>query len=210
MEKKYFAYGKTETDYLTERDPVLGAAIARIGHIDREVIPNLFTALVNSIAGQQISGKALATVWARLCDRLGEITPETILAAGEDGLRACGMSGRKAGYMLAAAHAVQDGTINIHSLVDKSDDEIIKTLTALPGVGRWTAEMLLIFALGRPDVLSFRDLGIRRGIMLLEQKETLSAEEFEAFRRRCSPYGTLASLYLWRIKDGGLSIPSRS
>ncbi|WP_346705127.1 DNA-3-methyladenine glycosylase [uncultured Agathobaculum sp.] len=206
MEKKYFAYGKTETDYLTERDPVLGAAIARIGHIDREVIPNLFTALVNSIAGQQISGKALATVWARLCDRLGEITPETILAAGEDGLRACGMSGRKAGYMLAAAHAVQDGTINIHSLVDKSDDEIIKTLTALPGVGRWTAEMLLIFSLERPDVLAFDDFGIRKGLCRLYGLEELTRVQFEEYRARYAPYATVAGLYLWEVaaqkKDG--------
>nr|WP_297283397.1 DNA-3-methyladenine glycosylase [uncultured Agathobaculum sp.] len=206
MEKKYFAYGKTETDYLTERDPVLGAAIARIGHIDREVIPNLFTALVNSIAGQQISGKALATVWARLCDRLGEITPETIFAEGEDGLRACGMSGRKAGYMLAAAHAVQDGTINIHSLVDKSDDEIIKTLTALPGVGRWTAEMLLIFSLERPDVLAFDDFGIRKGMCRLYGLEDLTRAQFEKYRARYAPYATVAGLYLWEIaaqkKDG--------
>lgn len=206
MEKKYFAYGKTETDYLTERDPVLGAAIARIGHIDREVIPNLFTALVNSIAGQQISGKALANVWARLCDRLGEITPGTILATGEDGLRACGMSGRKAGYMLAAAHAVQDGTINIHSLVDKSDDEIIKTLTALPGVGRWTAEMLLIFSLERPDVLAFDDFGIRKGLCRLYGLEELTRVQFEEYRARYAPYATVAGLYLWEIaaqkKDG--------
>lgn len=206
MEKKYFAYGKTETDYLTERDPVLGAAIARIGHIDREVIPNLFTALVNSIAGQQISGKALATVWARLCDRLREITPGTILATGEDGLRACGMSGRKAGYMLAAAHAVQDGTINIHSLVDKSDDEIIKTLTALPGVGRWTAEMLLIFSLERPDVLAFDDFGIRKGLCRLYGLEELTRVQFEEYRARYAPYATVAGLYLWEIaaqkKDG--------
>ena len=206
MEKKYFAYGKTETDYLTERDPVLGAAIARIGHIDREVIPNLFTALVNSIAGQQISGKALATVWARLCDRLGEITPETILAEGEDGLRACGMSGRKAGYMLAAAHAVQDGTINIHSLVDKSDDEIIKTLTALPGVGRWTAEMLLIFSLERPDVFAFDDFGLRKGLCRLYGLEELTLVQFEEYRARYAPYATVAGLYLWEVaaqkKDG--------
>lgn len=203
MEKKFFAYGKTEVDYLTKRDPVLGAAIARIGHIDREVIPNLFTALVNSIAGQQISGKALATVWARLCDRLGEITPETILAAGEENLRACGMSGRKAGYMLAAAHAVQDGTINIHSLVDKNDDEIIKTLTALPGVGRWTAEMLLIFSLERPDVLAFDDFGIRKGMCRLYGLEELTRTQFEEYRTRYSPYATVAGLYLWEIAAQG-------
>ncbi len=206
MEKKFFAYGKTETDYLTKHDPVLGAAIARIGHIDREVIPNLFTALVNSIAGQQISGKALATVWARLCERLGEITPETVLAAGEENLRACGMSGRKAGYMLAAARAVQDGTINIHSLVDKSDEEIIKTLIVLPGVGRWTAEMLLIFSLERPDVLAFDDFGIRKGLCRLYGLEDLTRAQFEEYRARYSPYATVAGLYLWEIAAQGESL----
>lgn len=206
MEHKIFAYGQTETDYLTARDPILGQAIRRIGPIEREVIPNLFTALVNSIAGQQISGKALATVWARLCDQLGEITPETVLAAGEDGLRSCGLSGRKAGYMLSAARAVQDGTLPIHSLVDKSDEEVIKTLTALPGVGRWTAEMLLIFSLERPNVLAFDDFGIRKGICRLYGLDELTRAQFEQYRARYAPYATVAGLYLWEIaaqkKDG--------
>lgn len=196
---KYFSYSTVETDYLSAQDPALGAVIARIGHIDREVIPNLFTALINSIAGQQISGKALATVWARLCDRLGEITPNSVLAAGEDGLRACGLSGRKAGYMLAAARAVQDGTLNIHSLVDKTDAEVIQTLVALPGVGRWTAEMLLIFSLQRPDVLAFDDLGIRKGLCRLYGWDEVTREQFEDCRARFSPYGTVASLYLWAL-----------
>lgn len=196
---KYFSYSTVETDYLSAQDPALGAVIARMGHIDREVIPNLFTALINSIAGQQISGKALATVWARLCDRLSEITPNSVLAAGEDGLRACGLSGRKAGYMLAAARAVQDGTLNIHSLVDKTDAEVIQTLVALPGVGRWTAEMLLIFSLQRPDVLAFDDLGIRKGLCRLYGWDEVTREQFEDCRARFSPYGTVASLYLWAL-----------
>lgn len=203
MKQQFFQYGSTETDYLSARDPVLGAAIARIGHIDRVVIPDLFAALINSIAGQQISGKALATVWARLCDRLGEITPAAVLAAGEDNLRACGLSGRKAGYMLAAARAVQDGTLPIHSLVEKSDEEIIRTLTALPGVGRWTAEMLLIFSLERPDVLAFDDFGIRKGICRLYGLDELTHAQFAVYRARYAPYATVAGLYLWEIAAQG-------
>lgn len=206
MEKNIYRYGRAETEYLISRDPVLGKAIQRIGHIERAVIPELFAALINSIAGQQISGKALATVWARLCERLREITPETVLAAGEEGLRACGLSGRKAGYMLAASRAVQDGTLPIHSLVDKSDEEIIKILTALPGVGRWTAEMLLIFSLERRNVLAFDDFGIRKGLCRLYGLEELTRAQFEQYRARYSPYATVAGLYLWEIaaekKDG--------
>lgn len=199
MEQKVFAYGETETRFLTEQDPVLGTAIARIGHIERAVIPDLLAALINSIAGQQISGKALATVWARLCDRLGEMTPESVLDAGEDGLRACGLSGRKAGYMLAAARAVQDGTLPIHSLVDKTDEEVIKILTALPGVGRWTAEMLLIFSLERPDVLAFDDFGIRKGLCRLYGLEEITRTQFAMYRARYTPYATVAGLYLWAV-----------
>lgn len=170
----FFSYGKAETDYLSARDPVLGAAIARIGHIDRAVFPDLFEALINSIAGQQISGKALATVWARLCAAVGAVTPENLLAAGEERLRACGFSGRKVNYMLSAARAVADGALDIHSLVEKDDQEVIRTLTALPGVGRWTAEMLLTFSLQRPDVLAYDDFGIRKGLCRLYGLDSVS------------------------------------
>lgn len=195
----FFSYGKAETDYLSARDPVLGAAIARIGHIDRAVFPDLFEALINSIAGQQISGKALATVWARLCAAVGAVTPENLLAAGEERLRACGFSGRKVNYMLSAARAVADGALDIHSLVEKDDEEVIRTLTALPGVGRWTAEMLLTFSLQRPDVLAYDDFGIRKGLCRLYGLDSVSKAQFAEYRARYAPYATVAALYLWHI-----------
>ena len=195
----FFSYGRAETDYLSSRDPVLGAAIDRIGHIDREVFPNLFEALINSIAGQQISGKALATVWARLCTAVSTVTPENLLAAGEERLRACGFSGRKVNYMLSAARAVADGALDIHSLVEKDDQEVIRTLTALPGVGRWTAEMLLTFSLQRPDVLAYDDFGIRKGLCRLYGLDSVSKAQFAEYRARYAPYATVAALYLWHI-----------
>ena len=195
----FFSYGKAETDYLSARDPVLGAAIARIGHIDRAVFPDLFEALINSIAGQQISGKALATVWARLCAAVGAVTPENLLAAGEERLRACGFSGRKVNYMLSAARTVADGALDIHSLVEKDDQEVIRTLTALPGVGRWTAEMLLTFSLQRPDVLAYDDFGIRKGLCRLYGLDSVSKAQFAEYRARYAPYATVAALYLWHI-----------
>ena len=194
-----FCYGKAETDYLAARDPVLGAAIGRIGHIDRTVFPDLFEALINSIAGQQISGKALATVWARLCAAVGAITPENLLTAGEERLRACGFSGRKVHYMLSAARAVVDGTLAIHSLVEKDDEEVIRALTALPGVGRWTAEMLLTFSLQRPDVLAYDDFGIRKGMCRLYGLDSVSKAQLAEYRARYAPHATVAALYLWHI-----------
>ena len=195
----FFSYGKAETDYLAARDPVLGAAIDRIGHIDRDVFPDLFEALINSIAGQQISGKALQTVWKRLCDAVGAVTPENLLAAGEERLRACGFSGRKANYMLSAARAVADGALDIHSLVEKDDEEVIRALTALPGVGRWTAEMLLTFSLQRPDVLAYDDFGIRKGMCRLYWLDSLTKQQFAEYRARYAPHSTVAALYLWNI-----------
>ena len=195
----FFFYGKDETDYLAARDPVLGEAIGRIGHIDREVFPDLFEALINSIAGQQISGKALQTVWKRLCDAVGAVTPENLLAAGEERLRACGFSGRKANYMLSAARAVADSTLDIHSLVEKPDEEVIRALTTLPGVGRWTAEMLLTFSLQRPDVLAYDDFGIRKGMCRLYGLDSLTKQQFAEYRARYAPHATIAALYLWHI-----------
>ncbi|MDO4271039.1 MAG: DNA-3-methyladenine glycosylase 2 family protein [Eubacteriales bacterium] len=197
-------YGKVETARLAAADPVLGAAIGRIGPIERQAMPDLFEALINSIAGQQISGRALETVWARLCGKTGPVTPESLLALGGDELRACGLSGRKAGYMLAAAQAVQSGALDIHSFVDKPDEQVVRELTALPGVGRWTAEMLLIFSLRRPDVLSCGDFGIRKGLRMLYGLPEIEKARFETFRKKYSPDGTAASLYLWAIAGGAL------
>ena len=170
---------------------------------------DLFYALVMSIVSQQLAVKAADAIFRRVETLLGEITAETLLAADTDSLRACGLSGRKIEYLRGIAEAQISGMVDFDSLPEKSDAEIIEELVKLKGVGVWTVEMLLIFALGRPDILSYKDLGIRKGIMMLNGLESLSETEFETYRRRYSPYGTLASLLLWRIKDGGLTVKGK-
>jgi len=165
---------------------------------------DLFFALVQSIVWQQLSFKAASAVFTRVEKLLTPITAEHLIEASFDDLRACGLSARKIEYLQGIAKARLDGTLDFDSLPEKSDQEIIDELVKLRGVGVWTAEMLLIFALGRRDVLSFKDLGIRKGIMMLHQLDSLNEEEFETYRKRYSPYGTLASLLLWQIKDGGI------
>lgn len=167
---------------------------------------DLFPALVQSIVSQQLSVKVADVIFQRVEILLGEMTPENLLAADLEALRGCGLSGRKVEYLRGIAEAQLDGTIDFKTLSGKPDAEIIRELVKLKGVGVWTAEMLLIFSLGRPDILSYKDLGIRRGIMMLNGLSDLSEAEFETYRKRYSPYGTLASLYLWRIKDGGLTV----
>ncbi len=200
-----FRYGETEINHLKKRDRKLGAAIDEIGMIERTVTPDLFVALVASVASQQISAKAAETVWRRMEERLGTITPSSIAGATHDEIQQCGMSMRKAGYIKGIGDAVKNGSIDLEGIRELSDDDVIARLSALNGVGVWTAEMLLIFSMERPDVLSFGDLAIRRGMMQLYKKNAIDRAAFERYRKRYSPYGSVASLYLWEIshRDAG-------
>lgn len=194
-----FKYGQTELDYLKEQDKVLGAAIERIGMIEREVTPDLFAALIRSIIAQQVSSKAAATVWGRLQARFSEITPQTMAAAGVADIQQCGLSTRKATYIHGIGETVAQGVLNLAELYELPDLEVIQRLSSLHGIGVWTAEMLLIFSLARPDVVSWGDLAIRRGIMNLYGLSTLTKEQFGEYKSRYSPYGSVASLYLWQL-----------
>lgn len=194
-----FRYSETELTYLKRRDRKLGTAIDTIGMIERQVTPDLFTALIASVASQQISAKAAETVWSRMEERLGAISPSSIAGTSPEEIQQCGMSMRKAGYIKGIGNAVTDGSLDLAGLHELSDNDVIARLSALNGVGVWTAEMLLIFSMERPDVLSWGDLAIRRGMMQLYGKSTIDRATFERYRKRYSPYGSVASLYLWEI-----------
>jgi DNA-3-methyladenine glycosylase II len=196
---KIFEYGQAEIDHLTRRDKKLGAAIDRIGMIEREVTPDLFTALIKSIVAQQISSKAAQTVCGRLYDLLDEVTPSRVAAMDPQMIQKCGMTMKKAGYIKGVAEAALSGEIDLRSLHALPDDEVIKKLSSLNGIGVWTAEMMLIFSLGRPDVVSWGDLAIRRGMMSLYGLSKLTKDRFARYCGRYSPYGSAASLYLWAL-----------
>ena len=204
MMPQYFLYGQKEIDFLSRKDKRLAVAIERIGPIQREVRPDLFDALMHSIVGQQIATKAQQTVWARLVLALGEVTPETIEGAETATLQGVGLSFRKVAYMKAAARKVLLGELDVEALRLMDDASLCATLCALDGVGVWTAEMLMLFSLQRPDVLSFGDLAILRGLRMLYRHREVSRDRFEIYRRRYSPYGSAASLYLWAIAGGAL------
>lgn len=199
VKTKLFQYGQTEIDHLQNVDHILGAAIKRIGKIEREVISDLFAALVYAIIGQQISVKAAHTIWRRMQERFGEITAPIIAAAAVETIQQCGMSTRKAGYIKSMSETVMKGELNLKELYELPDDEVIKRLSTLNGIGVWTAEMLLLNSMERPDVLSWGDIGIRRGIMSLYGLTEITKEQFAEYKRRYSPYGSVASIYLWKI-----------
>jgi DNA-3-methyladenine glycosylase II len=197
-----FKYGQVELDYLKKKDKKLAEAIERIGMIEREVIPNLFAALINSIVGQQISAKAATTVWNRMIDRFGEIVPQKLAEAVVEEIQQCGLSMRKANYIKNISEAVTKGKLNLEELSELADEEVCRRLSALNGIGVWTAEMLMTFSMQRPNIVSWGDLAIRRGMMMLYHHKELDKARFEKYKKRYSPYGTVASLYLWAISVG--------
>ena len=188
-----------ELEILKKKDKKMARAIERIGTIQREINPDLFESLVNTIVGQQISMKAQDTIWKRFLDHFTVITPEIIYRASLEEIQRLGISMRKATYIHSAAEKVHTGELNIESLWEMSDEDVIRTLVSLDGIGIWTAEMLMIFSMGRKDILSFGDLAIRRGMMNLYGHKEITKERFEHYRKRYSPHGTLASMYLWEL-----------
>ena len=201
---QYFDYGTTETDYLSGKDKRLASVIERVGPIRREVRPDLFDALMHAIVGQQIATKAQQTVWNRLVQALGEVTPASVDRMEADALQRLGLSFRKVGYMKGAARKNLLGELDIEALRHMDDTRVSAALCQLEGVGVWTAEMLMLFSLQRPDVFSFGDLAIHRGLRMVYRHKVVNRERFEMYRRRFSPYGSVASLYLWAVAGGAL------
>lgn len=201
---RHFQYGEQEIEYLKKKDKRLAEIIDAIGPIRREVEDDLFTSVVHHIVGQQISTKAQRTVWGRVVDLTGDVHARSILDAGVDELQKCGLSFRKAEYIVDFAHKVHCGDFDLEGLSDKTDEEVIKELSSLRGIGEWTAEMILLFCIKRPDVLSYGDLAIQRGMRMIYRHRKIDRKKFEMYRRRYSPYGSTASLYIWAVAGGAI------
>jgi DNA-3-methyladenine glycosylase II len=200
-------------DHLRRLDPKWRAIIERVGPCRLELRPDRFGTLVRAIIGQQISSKAAASIDKKVRELAGEPhTPSPLLHAGEQALRNCGLSGVKARYVLNLAQAVQDGSVPLNEVHTWEDDAIIKALTSVKGIGPWTAEMFLIFALGRPDVLSAGDLGIRAGLKDFHGLDELPGpKQCRELTEPWRPFRTVAMWYLWRQfddpKENGSSTP---
>lgn len=199
-----FSYGETEVEYLKSKDIKLAAAIDQIGHIDRAVDEDLFSSVVHHIIGQQISTVAQATIWERLSAKLGEVNAENILFISRDELQAVGMTYKKADYILDFSEKVRNGSFDICALQAMTNEQVIKELSSLKGIGVWTAEMIMTFCMERPDIVSFGDLAILRGMRMLYRHRKIDRAKFDRYCRRYSPHGTVASLYLWAIAGGAI------
>lgn len=196
---KNFDYGEKEIQYLKSADPVLGRAMSQMGKVERMVIPDLFTALVHAIVGQLISAKAVETIWARMQEKLGVITPQRIVAHSAEDIQSSGITMKKAACIMNLAQTIEQGLLDLQELYELSDTQVIQKLSSLQGIGPWTAEMMLIHCMERPDVVSWGDMAIRRGMMKLYNLGSLTKKQFEEYRQVYSPYGSVASIYLWSI-----------
>lgn len=202
--EQYFPYGETEIAYLKSKDKRLGEVMDRLGWVKRRVIPDLFAALAHSIIGQQISTKAHETIWRKLATALGGVTPRRIMELSPEELQAFGMSFRKVGYIREAATKILTGDFDIQALQSLSDEEVCAKLSELNGIGVWTAEMLMLHSLLRPNILSFGDLGVQRGLRMVYHHRKITKEVFRKYQRRYAPYGSVACIYLWAVSAGAI------
>ncbi len=202
MQTSFATTVTTATTYLSDIDPIMQTIIEQVGPCTLQPDPDVFDALVDAIISQQISVKAADAIMARVRAALpeGKVTPEALFPFDIDQLRALGLSTPKARYIRNLVEHVHSGQLrlDLETLSALDDEEVITQLTAVKGIGRWTAEMCLIFTLGRPDVFPVDDLGLLEGIRAAYQlPERPTRQEAKTRGELWRPYRTFATWYLW-------------
>lgn len=187
-----------KVEHLRESDSRMAQLIERFGYIERNTHRPLFKALVESIVSQQVVSASAERTMRKIAGAVGgSVVPATIASLGREGLRKCGVAARKAEWIVSAAERFETGGFGEEELRELSNEEVVDRLTSLGGVGRWTAEMLLMFSLGREDVLPTGDLGLRKALTVLYGERRLTAKRWAHYRRLFGPYCSIASFYLW-------------
>lgn len=204
--KEYFKYTELELEQLKKKDKKLARVIESIGNIKREVNSNVFETLIHSIIGQQITIQAQKTIWERLKYLVTEITPQEILNIEIEKLNQIGIPKKRVNYILDIAQKVYDKEVDLDTLNQKSDQEVIHLLSSFKGIGIWTAEMVLILALNRKNAFSYNDVAIHRGLRRLYGHKEVDKIRFEKYRKRYAPYASIASLYLWEISKNKVEV----
>ena len=188
--------------HLSRRDRVMRKLIPTFGEARLQTRGDAFTTLARSIVGQQISVKAAQAVWDRFAALAGELQPAAVLALDAPAMRGAGLSARKAEYLRDLARHFADGQVHVHQWQQMDDEAIIDELVAIRGIGRWTAEMFLIFHLMRPNVLPLDDIGLLHGISVnYFRGEPVSRAEAREVGDAWAPYRSVATWYIWRSLD---------
>lgn len=195
----YFPYGETEMDFLRKVDAKMKYLVDALGYIKREVDPDFFQAAVHQIAGQQISMKALDNLWSKIKENYNPLTPKTVLDGGAEKLQGLGLSRMKVTYIYELAAKIESGEFKPEEVRKTSDEEAIKEMIKLRGFGIWTAEMILIFCFERKNVFSYDDYAMVKGLKMTYGFKTFSRRRYNSFKKKFSPYCTIASLYFWEV-----------
>lgn len=203
-----FAISKKSIEHLRNSDPFMRSLIDQVGDIDRYIIHDPYTALVNSIVYQQLAYPAATSIWNRFVKLVGTLSPKNVLDMSDESLRECGLSTSKTNYVKEISKAFLYGEFENINWSSLTNEEAITKLITIKGVGRWTAEMFLMFCLGRENVFSYGDLGLRSGIAKLYRLETEpSTLIVDQLKKVWAPYETIAAFYLWEITLQKISSP---
>ncbi len=195
-------YWNSAKKHLITRDKILGTIITKYQGETLTLREDAFYTLARSIIGQQISVKAADSVWKKFESQLGNVTAKTAITTSDDILRECGISGQKIRYLHGLAEYFIENEARVQNWQNLSDEEILTELTALNGIGRWTAEMFMIFHLARPDVLPLADIGLQKAIFRhYNQEQRMSLTEIFELSQNWKPYRSVATWYLWRSLD---------
>ena len=193
-------YWETAKKELSDNDIILSRIINKFDDLELISRGDIFFTLISSIIGQQISVKAASTVWSRFTEKVGEITPKNILSVDFEDLRSCGLSQKKTEYVIGISESWHEYSLFDWNKMD--DEEVIEKLIKLRGVGKWTAEMILIFTLLRPDVFPIGDIGMIRGIeKSYNSGVRMSNDELYALSEKWKPWRTVACCFMWRTVD---------
>jgi DNA-3-methyladenine glycosylase II len=196
------AYWDRAKRVLAKRDPVMAGIMRAHPKVFMMHRGEPFFTLARAIVGQQISVKAAQSVWNKVVVCVEKVSPEDVLKVERTALRACGLSDRKTEYIADLAQHFADGKIHVHRWPDMDDEAIIAELTEVRGIGRWTAEMFLMFNLMRPDVFPLDDLGLRKGICrAYYKKRKVSLRTMRRLGETWRPWRSVATWYLWRSLD---------
>ena len=199
---------KAAVTHLRRSDPVMAKIIERVGKCELTLLQPNFETLARSITFQQLHGKAASTIFARVQKVVGRsFTATAFLRADEKTLRACGLSRQKLASLIDLAEHVVSRKVNFKNLRDLDNDAVVKSLTQVRGVGEWTAQIFLMFALNRPNVLPIGDFGVRNAVrQAYGLKEMPKPAELQKIAEPWHPYCTIASWYLWRSLDGSANL----
>lgn len=194
-------YDTKEMIYISNKHPVMKALVDHYGKLKMGKISDVYMSLILHIISQMLANSVSDALIKRFLALVGEINPENVLSVGADAIRECGISRKKAEYILELSNSILENRYDFSLLDAMSDDEAVKYLMQIKGVGKWTAEMIVEFTLGRLNIFSYEDVALQNGIKKAHGFKTLSKLRFDRLRKTYSPYCSVASVYYYAYND---------